>query len=41
MFSKALRQYSGIVLIVQIAYHFLNDKQFLEKNNIDLGKDFA
>ena len=41
IFSRFLRQYSGLVLIIQIAYFFVNDKDFLEKNHFQFGKDFA
>ena len=33
--SKILKIYSGFVLIAQIAYHFINDKQFLAQYGFD------
>lgn len=41
IYSRFLRQYSGLVLIIQIAYFFVNDKEFLEKNHFQFGKDLA
>lgn len=41
IYSRLLRQYSGLVLIIQIAYFFVHDKEFLEKNNFEFGKDLA
>lgn len=39
--TKILKQYSGIVLIAQIAYHLINDENFLSSYGWDtLMKDF-